>query len=169
MKHVVDLQDRRLAKIIQRCPDIPGSELFQYIDDAGERHTIDSADVNEYLQGISGDGFTAKDFRTWTGTVTACRLLCDLEPFASENQAKTYVVAVIKSVASCPGNTPSVCRKCYVHPAVIDVYLSGTLPAILRWRISRTLSKTCKGMLREERDLLHLLESHLKHSRGSRN
>jgi DNA topoisomerase-1 len=168
VKHVVDLQDRRLAKIIQRCQDIPGYELFQYIDETDEHRTIDSADVNEYLRGISGDDFTAKDFRTWTGTVTACRLLHDLEPFESENQAKKNVVEVIKSVASCLGNTPSVCRKCYVHPAVLDVYMDGTMPAILKRRISRNLSKTCKRLQREERDLLRLLESRLKRSRKTR-
>ena len=88
VKHVVDIQDHRLAKIIQRCQDIPGYELFQYIDDAGEHHTIDSADVNEYLRGISGDDFTAKDFRTWTGTVTACRLLRDLDPFRARTKLR---------------------------------------------------------------------------------
>jgi DNA topoisomerase I len=168
VKHVVDLQDRRLAKIIQRCQDIPGYELFQYIDESGEHHTIDSADVNEYLRGVSGDDFTAKDFRTWTGTVTACRLLRALEPFESDNQAKKNIVEVIKSVASGLGNTPSVCRKCYVHPVVLDVYLSGSMPAVYRRRISRSLSNTFKGLQREERDLLRLLDHHLKsHSRRS--
>jgi DNA topoisomerase I len=168
VKHVVDLQDRRIAKIIQRCQDIPGYELFQYIDETGQHRRVDSADVNEYLRGISGDDFTAKDFRTWTGTVTACRLLRDLEPFENENQAKKNVVEVIKSVAWCLGNTPSVCRKCYVHPAVLDVYLGGTMSAIYRRRISRDLSKICKGMQREERDLLHLLETSLKRNHDIR-
>jgi DNA topoisomerase I len=168
VKHVVDLQDRRLAKIIQRCQDIPGYELFQYIDETDEHRTIDSADVNEYLREISGDDFTAKDFRTWTGTVTACQLLRNLEPFKSENQAKKNIVEVIKSVASCLGNTPSVCRKCYVHPAVLDVYLKGTMPTIYRRRISPDLSKICKRMQRQERDLLHLLESRLKRTRSTR-
>jgi DNA topoisomerase-1 len=168
VKHVVDLQDRRLAKIIQRCQDIPGYELFQYIDERDEHRTIDSADVNEYLRGISGDDFTAKDFRTWTGTVTACRLLRSLEPFESENQAKKNIVEVIKSVASCLGNTPSVCRKCYVHPEVLNVYLSGAMPAIFRRRVPRNISKICKRMQRDERDLLHLLESSLKRTRSAR-
>jgi DNA topoisomerase-1 len=168
VKHVVDLQDRRLAKIIQRCQDIPGYELFQYIDERDEHRTIDSADVNEYLRGISGDDFTAKDFRTWTGTVTACRLLRSLEPFESENQAKKNIVEVIKSVASCLGNTPSVCRKCYVHPEVLNVYLSGAMPAIFRRRVPRNISKICKRMQREERDLLHLLASSFRRTRSAR-
>jgi DNA topoisomerase I len=168
VKHVVDLRDRRLAKIIQRCQDIPGHELFQYVDEAGEHHTIDSADVNEYLRGISGDDFTAKDFRTWTGTVTACRLLRDLEPFATESQGKKNIVEVIKLVAACLGNTPSVCRKCYVHPVVLEFYLNGSMPTIYSRRISHSLSQACAGLQRAERDLLRLLDHHLKSNRRAR-
>ncbi len=123
--HTVNLHDRRLAGIIKRCADIPGYELFQYLDKEGERHSIDSADVNEYLHEISGEHFTAKDFRTWAGSVLACAMLNELEPYSSETQAKKNVVQAIKAVASQLGNTPSVCRKCYVHPVVLEAYMGG--------------------------------------------
>jgi DNA topoisomerase I len=158
VEHSVDVHDRRLAKIIQRCQDIPGYELFQYVDDAGERHAIDSSDVNAYLREISGQDFTAKDFRTWAGSVAACALLRELEPFASATQAKKNLVSVIKDVASQLGNTPSVCRKCYVHPAVLDVYLNGGMETAFKRKMQRALSKSSKLLQREERALIHLLE-----------
>jgi DNA topoisomerase-1 len=158
VEHTVDVHDRRLAKIIQRCQDIPGYELFQYVDDAGERHTIDSSDVNTYLREISGQDFTAKDFRTWAGSVAACALLRELEPFASPTQAKKNLVGVIKDVASQLGNTPSVCRKCYVHPAVLDIYLNGGMEAAFRRKMGRGNSKSSKSLQKEERALMHLLE-----------
>jgi DNA topoisomerase-1 len=158
VEHTVDVHDRRLAKIIQRCQDIPGYELFQYVDDAGERRTIDSSDVNTYLREISGQDFTAKDFRTWAGSVAACALLRELEPFASPTQAKKNLVGVIKDVASQLGNTPSVCRKCYVHPAVLDIYLNGGMEAAFRRKMQRELSKSSKSLQKEERALMHLLE-----------
>jgi DNA topoisomerase-1 len=158
VEHTVDVHDRRLAKIIQRCQDIPGYELFQYVDEAGERHTIDSSDVNAYLREISGQEFTAKDFRTWAGTVAACALLRELEPFKSATQAKKNLVGVIKDVASQLGNTPSVCRKCYVHPAVVAIYLDGGMEATFKRRIRGDFSNSCKTLQREERALMHLLE-----------
>ncbi len=124
--HTIDLEDRRLARILKRCSEIPGYELFQYLDPDGTRHAIDSADVNEYLREITGQHFTAKDFRTWAGSVLASMMLRELEPFDSATQAKKNVVQAIASVAARLGNTPSVCRKCYVHPAVLEAYLEGT-------------------------------------------
>ena len=128
VKHTIDIDDRRLAKILQRCQDIPGYELFQYVDPDGTHHAVDSSDVNEYLREASGGQyFTAKDFRTWAGTVLASSMLKEFEAFGSETQAKRNVVEAIKAVAARLGNTPSVCRKCYVHPAVLDCYMSGGL------------------------------------------
>ncbi len=124
--HTIDLEDRRLARILKRCSEIPGYELFQYLDSDGTRHAIDSADVNDYLREITGQHFTAKDFRTWAGSVLASMMLKELEPFDSASQAKKNVVQAIASVAARLGNTPSVCRKCYVHPAVLEAYLEGT-------------------------------------------
>jgi DNA topoisomerase-1 len=127
IRHTVDIQDRRLARIIQRCQDIPGYELFQYIDSEGQHHSIDSADVNEYLREISHEDFTAKDFRTWAGTLLASIALQELAAFNSETEAKKNIVQVIKTVAARLGNTPSVCRKCYVHPGLLECYLSGAI------------------------------------------
>ena len=129
IRHSIDLHDRRLAKIIQRCQDLPGCELFQYIDPEGEPQTIDSADVNEYIREISHQDFTAKDFRTWAGTVLALVALREFEIFESETQAKKNIVKAIKHVAMNLGNTPYVCRKCYVHPAVLECYLKGRMAA----------------------------------------
>ena len=162
VKHVVDLQDRQLARIIQRCQDIPGYELFQYVDHAGDRHSIDSADVNDYLRDISREDFTAKDFRTWAGTVTACRLLSELAPFDSDTQAKKNVVGVIKTVALQLGNTPSICRKCYVHPAVLENYFEGAMPPAKKKRVSVEAFNACRDMQKEERALLQLLRRQLK-------
>jgi DNA topoisomerase I len=120
VRHAVDVQDRRLAKVIRRCQDLPGYELFQYVGDDGETHSIDSADVNDYLGEVSGHDFTAKDFRTWAGTVLACAALKEYDTFDTESQAKKNVVRAIPSVADQLGNTSSVCRKCYVHPAVLE-------------------------------------------------
>jgi DNA topoisomerase I len=127
VKHSVDLKDRRLARIVGQCQELPGHELFQYVDGEGETHTIDSTDVNEYLKETSGEHFTAKDFRTWAGTVLACEMLREFESFESETEAKRNVVQAIKQVAAKLGNTPAVCRKCYVHPLVLDTYMSGAL------------------------------------------
>ena len=125
--HTIDLSDKRLARIVKRCEEIPGYELFQYLDHDGNHHGIDSHDVNEYLREITGERFTAKDFRTWAGSVLANELLLKFEPFQTATQAKKNVVQAITEVASHLGNTPSVCRKCYVHPAVLEAYLSGHL------------------------------------------
>ncbi|MBB5056654.1 DNA topoisomerase-1 [Granulicella aggregans] len=127
VKHSVDLKDRRLARIVGQCQELPGYELFQYVDGEGETHSVDSGDVNEYLREISGEHFTAKDFRTWAGTVLACEMLREFESFESETEAKRNVVQAIKQVAAKLGNTPAVCRKCYVHPLVLDTYMSGAL------------------------------------------
>ncbi len=128
--HNVTLTDRRLSKIIKQCRDIPGQELFQYVDDEGQRHTIDSADVNGYLQEIAGEDFTAKDFRTWAGTVLATRFFREAEPATTAAESRRRVVRTIEQVAAQLGNTVAVCRKCYVHPAVVEAYLAGSLAAL---------------------------------------
>jgi DNA topoisomerase-1 len=124
----------------------------------GERHTIDSSDVNTYLREISGQDFTAKDFRTWAGTVAAYALLCELEPFEAATQAKKNLVGAIKDVASQLGDTPSVCRKCYVHPAVLDTYLNGGMEGIFKRKMQCELSRSCRSLQQEERALMHLLD-----------
>jgi DNA topoisomerase-1 len=115
------------GRIVARCYDLPGETLFQYEDDDGALCSVESADVNEYLRRISGQDFTAKDFRTWAGTVLAAQALTELSTFESDAAAKRNIVAAVKSVSQRLGNTPAVCRKCYVHPQIFDAYLDGHL------------------------------------------
>lgn len=122
----VETDDPKIAEIVRQCVEIPGYELFKYIDDEGNRRDVESADVNEYLREISGEEITAKDFRTWAGTVLCAEELADYE-FEDERQANKNVVAAVKSVAESLRNTPSICRQSYVHPKVIDSYLAGVL------------------------------------------
>lgn len=131
IRHSIRLQDRRLARIIMRTRDLPGQELFQYVDEDGQRHAISSTDVNDYLRELTGQDYTAKDFRTWAGTVLAAMALLECEPCSSETQGKKNVVQAIAAVAQKLGNTPAICRKCYVHPRVIDAYMEGTLKGVI--------------------------------------
>ena len=123
--HAVDLLDARLARIVKACRDLPGYELFQYVDEQGRRQTICSEDVNAYLREISGDDFTAKDFRTWSGTVLASQALARLARFTSQTEAKRNVMQAISWVAARLGNTRAVCRKAYIHPAILAAYMDG--------------------------------------------
>jgi DNA topoisomerase I len=125
--HTVSLSDRRLAGIIKRCQDLPGQELFRYLDEDGEPRRIESDDVNAYLREIAGDDFTAKDFRTWAGTILAARFLRECEPCSESMDGRKEIVRTIARVAEALGNTPAVCRKCYVHPVVLAAYSSGIL------------------------------------------
>jgi DNA topoisomerase-1 len=130
--HEVDVRDRRLARVIARLEQLPGQELFRYLDDDGELRTIGSDDVNEYLREISSEDLSAKDFRTWAGTVLAARALAELGPARNEGIAQKRIVQAIDVVAGRLGNTRAVCRKCYVHPRILDAYAAGDLPAALR-------------------------------------
>ncbi|WEF34436.1 DNA topoisomerase IB [Pseudoduganella chitinolytica] len=160
--HDVKVADRRLARIIGRIRDLPGQELFQYVDDDGNRHAIDSSDVNDYLRTITGEDYTAKDFRTWSGTVLAALALQEFEKFDSETQAKKNVVRAIESVAKKLGNTPSVCRKCYVHPAVVEAYMDGAELAALRTRAEEELTQDLHALQPEEAAVLALLQQRLE-------
>jgi DNA topoisomerase-1 len=142
VRHAVDLHDRRLAKIIKACRDLPGYELFQYVDAEGTRQTIDSADVNAYLKSVSGEDFTAKDFRTWAGTVLAAQALAEVARFKSNAEAKRNVVKAIESVATRLGNTKAVCRKCYIHPAILDAYMDGATIQTIRARAARLAARS---------------------------
>jgi DNA topoisomerase I len=124
IQHAIDLADARLARIVKACRDLPGYELFQYIDDSGRRIAIDSADVNAYLREISGEDFTAKDFRTWAGTVLTSQHLSSVR-FSSIAEAKRNIIQAVTVVAKQLGNTKAVCRKSYIHPAIFDAYLDG--------------------------------------------
>jgi len=127
--HSVAVTDRRIAHIVQRCQELPGQELFQYLDDDGRRQSVDAGDINEYLRRITGRQVTAKDFRTWAGTTLAAAALRELGGFSSEKQAKAKIVAAIDQISQRLGNTRAVCRKYYVHPVIIEAYLEGvTIP-----------------------------------------
>jgi DNA topoisomerase-1 len=160
--HSLELQDRRLARIVKRCRDIPGQELFQYFDDAGERRDVGSGDVNEYLREITGQDFTAKDFRTWAGTVLAAWALREFEVFDSETQAKRNVVQAIERVAERLGNTPAVCRRCYVHPAVLDAYLDGSLIDQVKEQVEDELTESLSKLPPEEAAVLVFLQRRLE-------
>ena len=164
-EHTIDLHDRRLAAIIKRCHDLPGYELFQYIDPEGNRHSVDASDVNEYLRQITNEDFTAKDFRTWAGTVLACAMLREFEPVETQTQAKKNVVEAIKRVAARLGNTPSVCRKCYVHPAVLESYMGGAMVQAAKKEVAheveKELEKDIHALRDEEHELLKMLEQKL--------
>ena len=156
--HTVRLHDRRLATIVKRCQDLPGYELFQYIDAAGERQTIDSADVNDYLRQITGQDFTAKDVRTWAGTVLAACTLRECGPHTSQTEAKQNIVQAIDAVAKRLGNTRTVCRACYVHPTVLEAYMDCSLCALPLPRDTSDVSTEAPGLQPEEAMVLALLK-----------
>jgi DNA topoisomerase I len=127
IKHHIDLQNRKLARIVKRCREIPGQELFQYLDEEDQPRAVGSEDVNGYLREISGEDITAKDFRTWAATNLAALALQELEAYDSQAVAKKNVVQAVEAVSKMLGNTPAICRKCYIHPAIFDGYLDGSL------------------------------------------
>jgi len=159
--HDVDIRDAGLARVVKHCQDLPGQELFQYVDEAGRRQDVDSNDVNGYLREITGSDFTAKDFRTWAGTVLGAMALREFERFDSQAQAKKNIVKAIERVSERLGNTPAVCRKCYVHPEVINSYLDGTLVETLKQRAEKQLSEKLRTLQPEEAAVLGLLQQRL--------
>jgi DNA topoisomerase I len=156
VEHEVDLDDSRLARVVKACRDLPGYDLFQYVGDDGERHTIDSGDVNAYLRGIAGDDFTSKDFRTWAGTVLAAGRLRAIGPCSTQTQVKKNIGQAIAAVAGRLGNTRAVCRKCYIHPAVLEAYEDGLIKAPVVGR-ARRLSRATTALSEEETMVLALL------------
>ncbi|MFO0965924.1 MAG: DNA topoisomerase IB [Gemmataceae bacterium] len=165
VRHSVDIRDPRLARIVKRSQELPGEELFQYVDENGDQHTIESADVNEYLRRIAGADFTAKDLRTWAGTVLAARALQEFEAFDSKTQAKRNIVKAIEEVAKRLGNTKAVCKKCYVHPAVLDGYLDGHLLETLRRRVETEIRDSLHKLPPEEAAVLAFLQEELKNEK----
>jgi DNA topoisomerase I len=127
IEHDVDVRDPRVARVIRRLQELPGQELFRYVAEDGEVRTLDSSDVNAYLREVSGDDITAKDFRTWAGTVQATRELHAIGTAESARAAKRNITQAVKAVAARLGNTPAVCRRCYIHPAIVQAYLDGKL------------------------------------------
>lgn len=158
VRHAIDLRDRRLAKIVRDCRDIPGQDLFQYYDDDGGHHAISSQDVNDYIKEIAGDDFSAKDFRTWVGTVTCALTLAAFPEADQQNDAKKNVAEAIKLVAARLGNTPAVCRKCYVHPSIIDHYLEGGPLKPLAHAVVEDFKTPVTTLRPEEKAVVNLLE-----------
>lgn len=157
VRHAIPFKDRRLARILARCRDLPGYELFQYVDESGDTQRVDSADVNDYLRQVSGEDFTAKDFRTLAGTVHAALTLREMPVDVSATERKRFVVQAIERVAERLGNTPTVCRKCYVHPEVVSAYLDGTLATLERVEREESAALTREA----EEAVLRFLEARL--------
>jgi DNA topoisomerase-1 len=162
VQHEIDVKDRHLARIVKRLKELPGHHLFQYVDESGETVDVHSDDVNEYLRRITGHDFTAKDFRTWAGTLLAAQALQEFEAFDSQTQAHKNVVEAIERVAERLGNTPSVCRKCYVHPEIIAAYMEGTTIHTVRELVRQEMAQDLGGLPPEEAAVMALLQQRLK-------
>jgi DNA topoisomerase-1 len=155
------LSDRRIARVVKACQDIPGQHLFQYFDESGERQAVSSGDVNAYLREIAGPDISTKNFRTWAGTVLAAVALTEYQQPSNATHGKKCVKEAIARVAALLGNTPTVCRKCYVHPIVVEAFLEGTLAQQLRFnRKSDSL-----GLSPEEKGVLKFLATRLRENR----
>jgi DNA topoisomerase I len=161
----LSVRDRRIARIVRSIQELPGQYLFQYLDDEGAARSIDSSDVNEYLREIAGADVSAKDFRTWAGTVLTVLALNALEAFSTQTQAKMNVRRAIEAVADTLGNTPTICRKCYIHPEIVACYLEGALPVVTAAPASNAASST---LPREEAAVLRLLKRRLAPQRRPR-
>ncbi|MBV9587506.1 MAG: DNA topoisomerase IB [Alphaproteobacteria bacterium] len=145
-----DINDRRLARIIKGCRDLPGYDLFQYLDEEGNPHAVGSEEVNDYLREITGEDITAKDFRTWAGTHLAAEALRGLRQLDTESKRKKAIVRAVEKVAKHLGNTPAVCRRCYIHPAILDGYVDGTLLQALAAKTEAYLKENIEHMSAEE-------------------
>ncbi len=161
VEHHIDLDDRRLARVVERCRDLPGQDLFQFLDHDGTQHSVGSDDVNDYLREASGEEITAKDFRTWAATNLAATALAELERFDSQAMAKKEVVRAVEAVAKRLGNTPAICRKCYIHPAVFEGYLDGSLAEGLKQRADELLESHAPGLTAQEVALTAFLSRRL--------
>ncbi len=154
-RHRITVDDRRTARIVRKCRDLPGQRLFQYVDDDGIRHKIESGDINDYLRETTGDDFTAKDFRTWIGTLLAATALSGLEAPHSDADGRRKAAAAIEVVSRQLGNTPTVARASYVHPDIVDLYIEGTLPELWHEKPARD----GRWLLAEERRLIRVLKA----------
>jgi len=160
-QHSVEISDRRVARIIQKCQDLPGQHLFEYEDHNGEIGSIESEDVNHYLHSITNQPFTAKDFRTWAGTVLAAVALGKLEEVDAETVRKKNVITAIEAVARLLGNTVAICRKCYIHPAIPTSYLNGTLARNLRLKADSEIAHHLHELKPEEAAVITILRQEL--------
>lgn len=161
INHDVDVSDRRIARIISKLQDLPGQDLFQYVDEEGEVRDLTSQDVNDYLREITGEDFTAKDFRTWAGTVMAAIALQAVGGFETKKQAKANIKNAISAVSKMLGNTPAICRKCYIHPAVLESYLSGNAIEGLKQKTQEALESEAIDLREGEAAILKFLQARL--------
>lgn len=157
--HDIDLKNSRLAKAVQNCRDIPGKELFQFYDEEGTRHPVDSGMINEYIKEISGDDFTAKDFRTWSGTVNALIAFKEIGEAESSSAYKSKIKEALEKVAASLGNTPNVCRKYYVHPLVINLYENQSIKKYLDELDEIEVNDGKSGLTKEEMVVMKMLEN----------
>jgi DNA topoisomerase-1 len=155
------VRDRRIAKIIRACQDLPGQELLQYLDEDGKPLDVTSSDINAYLKELTGKDITAKDFRTWAGTVLAAIALNEVKSFDSAAQAKRNLRTAIENVAGRLGNSPTICRKCYVHPEVLTSYLDGNLVLEIKSAVETELREDPGGLEPEEAAVLAMLRGRL--------
>jgi DNA topoisomerase-1 len=155
------VRDRRIAKVVRACQELPGQELFGYLDEAGETRDVTSSDVNDYLREISGEDITAKDFRTWHGTVLAAMALQEFQKFDNHASAKKNIREAINRVAARLGNTPTICRKCYVHPEILTTYVEGSLLLDVKNMVESELRDDLATLKPEEAAVLTLLQSRL--------
>jgi DNA topoisomerase-1 len=163
VEHEIDLEDKHLARVVKACRDLPGYDLFQYVDENGGRCTIGSADVNAYLKEITGEDYTSKDFRTWAGTVLAAQMLREIGAFRSQTESKRNIVRAVESVAKKLGNTKAVCRKCYIHPAIFDAYVDGSMTKIVMQRARR--ARAAHALDEAEIRVLSLLQKRMNGKR----
>lgn len=158
----IELDDCTLARIVSQCQDLPGYRLFQYMDEEGSPRDLDSGDVNQYLREITGQDFTAKDFRTWVGTVLASRELVAVGPGRTERDKKSKIVAAVKRVAGHLGNRPATCRKYYIHPAMFEAYSDGTLFSVMQQGIEEFQAYQGRGLSPEEYSVMVLVTKYLE-------
>ena len=164
----LQVEDKRIAAIVKRCAEIPGHELFKYLDDDGASHTVDSGDVNAYIRNNAGQDFTAKDFRTWAGTVLAALALAEFKKHDNQAEAKRNIVAAIEKVAKQLGNTPAICRKSYVHPEVLSAYMSGDLIKMIDAKIAQKFKRQYAKLTSDEIMVLAFLHKRLEALKTSR-
>lgn len=156
----IDVQDRRLANLVKQCLEIPGYEVFRYLDDEGNRRLVESTDVNDYLHEVSGQTLTSKDFRTWGGTLIGARELAGKPVPSTKREVTGTINEVIESVAEHLGNTPTVCRKCYVHPAVLEAYQAGSLQVAFENETRKGGNASKYDLDADERATLNVLKAH---------
>jgi DNA topoisomerase-1 len=164
--HRIDVRDPRLAKLVSRCQELPGQDLFGYVDEEGAVRDVTSEDVNGHLRAIAGEEFSAKDFRTWAGTVLAAIALRECAEFTSKKQARGNILRAVEAVAKMLGNTPAVCRRCYIHPAILDGYIAGQTIATLQQSAEQRLRGSLAKLRPEEAAVMVLLHERLAAAGG---